>query len=109
MNNADGQHLPPKSYLSPPSYPHACNHRLQSRRSDDPLTQIEAETLPDISESFDIEAVPSFLLLRVSPAVRACVFAFPCCTSCFAFIPPMKASPPYLISSVSFAAPCILP
>jgi hypothetical protein len=28
--------------------------------------QIEAETLPDISESFDIEAVPSFLLLRVS-------------------------------------------
>jgi hypothetical protein len=27
--------------------------------------QIEAETLADISESFDIEAVPSFLLLRV--------------------------------------------
>jgi thiol-disulfide isomerase/thioredoxin len=28
--------------------------------------QIEAEELADISESFDIEAVPSFLLLRVS-------------------------------------------
>ena len=27
--------------------------------------QIEAEQLADISESFDIEAVPSFLLLRV--------------------------------------------
>lgn len=26
--------------------------------------QIEAETLPDVSESFDIEAVPSFVLLR---------------------------------------------
>lgn len=28
--------------------------------------QIEAESLPDISETFDIEAVPSFILLRVS-------------------------------------------
>lgn len=28
--------------------------------------QVEAEELADISESFDIEAVPSFLLLRVS-------------------------------------------
>lgn len=28
--------------------------------------QIEAENLADISESFDIEAVPSFLLIRVS-------------------------------------------
>lgn len=28
--------------------------------------QIEAEALADISESFDIEAVPSVLLLRVS-------------------------------------------
>lgn len=26
---------------------------------------IEAESLPDISETFDIEAVPSFVLLRV--------------------------------------------
>lgn len=31
--------------------------------------QIEAETLADISESFDIEAVPSVLLLRVSTGV----------------------------------------
>ena len=30
------------------------------------INQIEAESLPDISESFDIEAVPSVLLLRVS-------------------------------------------
>lgn len=29
--------------------------------------QIEAESMADISESFDIEAVPSFLLLRVCP------------------------------------------
>lgn len=29
------------------------------------MVQIEAEALADISESFDIEAVPSFLLLRV--------------------------------------------
>jgi hypothetical protein len=28
--------------------------------------QIEAEQQADISESFDIEAVPSFLILRVS-------------------------------------------
>ena len=28
---------------------------------------IEAEEQPDIAESFDIEAVPTFLLLRVSP------------------------------------------
>ena len=28
---------------------------------------VEAEALPDIAESFDIEAVPSFVVLRVSP------------------------------------------
>lgn len=27
--------------------------------------QVEAETLADITESFEIEAVPSFILLRV--------------------------------------------
>ncbi|WVQ88505.1 hypothetical protein IAS59_002239 [Cryptococcus gattii] len=39
---------------------------------------IEAEQLADISESFDIEAVPSFLILRVSPVSRS-----PAC-----FLPP---------------------
>ncbi len=33
--------------------------------------QIEAEQLADISESFDIEAVPSFLLLRVSSSLQS--------------------------------------
>lgn len=28
--------------------------------------QIEAEALPDISESFEVDAVPYFILLRVS-------------------------------------------
>jgi len=41
-------------------------------------TQIEAETLADISESFDIEAVPSFLLLRVRAVTAP---AFPCNTT----------------------------
>jgi thiol-disulfide isomerase/thioredoxin len=27
--------------------------------------QVEAETLPDVAESFDIEAVPAFIILRV--------------------------------------------
>ena len=30
------------------------------------IAQIEAESLQDIAESFEIEAVPSFVLLRVS-------------------------------------------
>jgi len=29
-----------------------------------PLSQVEAESLPDVSESFDIDSVPSFVLLR---------------------------------------------
>ena len=40
--------------------------------------QIEAETLADISESFDIEAVPSFLLLRVRAVIAP---SFPCNTT----------------------------
>lgn len=31
--------------------------------------QIEAEALPDISESFEVDAVPYFILLRVSPSL----------------------------------------
>lgn len=30
------------------------------------MTQIEAEKLEDIAESFEVEAVPTFVLLRVS-------------------------------------------
>jgi len=29
------------------------------------LTQVEAEEQPDIAESFDIEAVPAFIILQV--------------------------------------------
>lgn len=32
--------------------------------------QIEAEEQPDVAESFDIEAVPTFLVLRVRPALE---------------------------------------
>lgn len=36
-----------------------------SEAVDDELAQIEAESLPDISESFEVESVPFFILLRV--------------------------------------------
>jgi len=36
---------------------------------------IEAETHPEISESFNIESVPSFIVLRVRRPLR--LFAFP--------------------------------
>lgn len=35
-----------------------------------PALQIEAEALPDISESFEVDAVPYFILLRVSDRRR---------------------------------------
>lgn len=46
-----------------------CYHYLHGK-IDLAEIQIEAENLADISESFDIEAVPSFLLIRVSGSFR---------------------------------------
>ena len=51
---------------------------LLRKQLEDADQQIEAETLADISESFDIEAVPSFLLLRVRAVTAP---AFPCRTT----------------------------
>lgn len=57
-------------FLSVSSKPTCLGQRLHSysansTRNDD-HDQIEAEALPDISESFEVDAVPYFVLLRVS-------------------------------------------
>jgi hypothetical protein len=84
-----------------------------------PTLQIEAEALPDISESFEVDAVPYFILLRVSSsrflAVAVCspfTPKTPLLISLTPFSPPtcypthvhrpLRSLPSYITSSLSF-------
>jgi thioredoxin-like negative regulator of GroEL len=48
---------------------------LHSARSEWTVIQVEAESQPDIAESFDIEAVPAFIVLRVRCIMHVSYFS----------------------------------